>query len=100
MRDIEVGALERIWVDTYSNGEKGPIWPEKPVWAATEYVHIEAAASAASVDAIAARLHGDLVDRHHRAAREGDEETRERLFKLIDEIEWAYPNDIPEPPHD
>lgn len=33
----------------------------------------------------------DLSRRHMYAAREGDEERRVRLFCLLDEFEWAYP---------
>lgn len=34
----------------------------------------------------------DLLSRHHKAARAKDEETRAKLFELLELFEWAYPN--------
>lgn len=38
----------------------------------------------------------DLSHRHMRAAKDGDEESRARLFRLLDEFEWAYPEAMAE----
>ena len=32
---------ETLWVDTFSRGDKGPNWPKKPVWAATQYTRAD-----------------------------------------------------------
>ena len=32
---------ETLWVDTFSRGDKGPNWPKKPVWAATQYTRTD-----------------------------------------------------------
>ncbi len=29
---------------------------------------------------------------HHQAARKGDDARRERLFKMVDDFEWAFPD--------
>lgn len=34
----------------------------------------------------------DLSRRHMYAAKDGDEELRKRLFRLLDDFEWAYPD--------
>lgn len=38
----------------------------------------------------------DLSRRHMYAARDGDEEMRARLFRLMDDLEWAYPEAMAE----
>ena len=37
------------------------------------------------------RVWHDLLYKHRQAALQNDEETRKRLFKLIDELEAVYP---------
>lgn len=36
-------------------------------------------------------VHLDLILQHRERARLRDEEGRKRMFDLIDELEWAYP---------
>jgi len=38
----------------------------------------------------------DLTRRHMYAARDKKEDERARLFRLLDEFEWAYPDAIAE----
>ena len=36
-------------------------------------------------------IHMDLICKHRQFARDNDEESRSRVFDLLDEIEWVYP---------
>lgn len=72
-------APEKIWIDTTGNKEKGPNWPTKPVWAATEYTRTDTIPSAAYVAGLEAALR-EISDRHipDQPASYGG-----------DELEWA-----------
>ncbi|MEL6100500.1 MAG: hypothetical protein AAFR68_04195 [Pseudomonadota bacterium] len=41
-------------------------------------------------------VYRDLIYKHQMAARAKKEDDRSRLFSLINELEWAYPNETRE----
>lgn len=40
------------------------------------------------------RVYAELIHRHHRAAREKRENDRERLYRMIGDMEWQWPEEI------
>lgn len=43
---------------------------------------------------IVGRIWLDLVMKHYRACRDGDEEMRKRIFDVLDELSDLYPKEI------